>query len=90
MKSFQFFVGTVARKIPFDDPDTLNYVRVGYVSVQLLVLSTYYYISMKVRACILIAHSVHILTSTSHKVKQKNDETVLKYGEFLTFYHEQV
>lgn len=38
----------VARKIPFDDPQTLNYVRVGYVSVQLLVLSTYYYISMKV------------------------------------------
>ena len=23
MKLFQFFVGTVARKIPFDDPDTL-------------------------------------------------------------------
>ena len=39
----------VARKIPFDDPETLNYIRVGYVSAQLLVLSTYYYMSMKVR-----------------------------------------
>ncbi|KAI5122513.1 hypothetical protein M0805_005241 [Coniferiporia weirii] len=51
----------LARKIPFDDPQTLNYVRVGYVSVQLLVLATYYYISMK--------------------IKQKNDQTVLKYVE---------
>ncbi|KAH8118153.1 inorganic phosphate transporter [Phellopilus nigrolimitatus] len=51
----------VARKIPFDDPQVLNYVRVGYVTVQLLVLSTYYYISMK--------------------VKQRNDQTVLKYVE---------
>jgi hypothetical protein len=39
---------TVARKIPFDDPQVLNYVRVGYVSAQILVLTTYYYLSMKV------------------------------------------
>ncbi|KAL5485920.1 PHO88 [Sanghuangporus weigelae] len=51
----------LARKIPFDDPEVLNYVRIGYVSVQLLVLSAYYYVSMK--------------------IKQKNDQTVLKYVE---------
>lgn len=39
----------VARKIPFDDPDTLNIVRAGYVTVQLIIISTYYFISMKVR-----------------------------------------
>ncbi|KII84326.1 hypothetical protein PLICRDRAFT_57735 [Plicaturopsis crispa FD-325 SS-3] len=51
----------VARKIPFEDPDVLNYVRIGYVSAQLIVLAVYYYISLK--------------------IKQKNDQTVLKYVE---------
>ena len=46
----------MARKIPFDDPEVLNYVRAGYVTVQLLVLSTYYYISMKVSASNPILH----------------------------------
>lgn len=45
----------VARKIPFDDPETLNYIRVGYVSAQLLVLTTYYYMSMKVCAASLFS-----------------------------------
>lgn len=38
----------MARKIPFDDPVTLNYVRIAYVAVQVIILGTYYYISMKV------------------------------------------
>jgi len=51
----------LARKIPFEDPEVLNYVRVAYATTQLLVLGVYYYISMK--------------------IKQKNDQTVLKYVE---------
>jgi hypothetical protein len=41
---------TVARKIPFDDPDILNYVRIGYVTAQLVILGVYYYVSITVRA----------------------------------------
>ncbi|KAI0090193.1 inorganic phosphate transporter [Irpex rosettiformis] len=51
----------VARKINFDDPQVLMYVRIAYVAVQAFVLGTYYY--------------------TSAKIKQKNDQTVLKYVE---------
>jgi len=40
---------TVARKIPFDDPQVLNYVRIGYVSAQVIALAIYYYISTSVR-----------------------------------------
>ena len=40
---------TVARRIPFDDPEILTYVRIGYVAVQLIVLVTYYYVSTRVR-----------------------------------------
>lgn len=39
----------VARKIPFDDPKVLNYVRLGYVVSQLVMLGVYYYVSMAVR-----------------------------------------
>lgn len=45
----------VARKIPFDNPEVLLYVRIGYVAVQVIVLGVYYYISMAVR---LIAFTV--------------------------------
>ena len=51
----------MAKRVPFDDPVTLNYVRVAYVSVQALILGVYYYLSTI--------------------VKQKNDQTVLKYVE---------
>ncbi|KAJ7089708.1 inorganic phosphate transporter [Mycena belliarum] len=40
----------VARKIPFEDPDILNYTRVGYIAVQVIVLGIYYYVSMKVKS----------------------------------------
>ncbi|TFK32757.1 inorganic phosphate transporter [Crucibulum laeve] len=39
----------VARKIPFDDPIVLNYVRIAYVGVQLAILGVYYYISTVVK-----------------------------------------
>ena len=38
----------VARKIPFEDPLVLNYVRAGYVLAQVIVLAVYYYVSLVV------------------------------------------
>ncbi|TFY66130.1 hypothetical protein EVG20_g4954 [Dentipellis fragilis] len=40
----------VARKIPFDDPEVLLYVRIGYVVSQLVILATYFYVSYKIKA----------------------------------------
>ncbi|KAH8917180.1 inorganic phosphate transporter [Atractiella rhizophila] len=39
----------VARKIPFDDPQTMDYVRIGYVTCQLLCFAVYYYTAFKIR-----------------------------------------
>ncbi|PPQ72480.1 hypothetical protein CVT26_003602 [Gymnopilus dilepis] len=39
----------LARKIPFEDPEVLNYVRVGYVVVQAIVLGVYYYVSLAIK-----------------------------------------
>ncbi|KAK0485032.1 inorganic phosphate transporter [Armillaria novae-zelandiae] len=39
----------VARKIPFDDPDVLNYARIGYVATQFIILGIYYYVSMTIK-----------------------------------------
>lgn len=33
----------VARRIPFEDPQTLMYVRMAYISAQVLALAVYYY-----------------------------------------------
>ena len=44
-----FTLVSVARKIDFEDPQILTYVRIAYVAVQVIVLGTYYYTSMKVR-----------------------------------------
>ena len=41
-------LSTVARKIPFDDPVVLNYVRIGYVLSQVIMLGVYYYVSTAV------------------------------------------
>ncbi|KAG2363824.1 hypothetical protein BDR07DRAFT_1450554 [Suillus spraguei] len=49
----------VARRIPFDDPEVLNYVRIGYVASQVVIMGAYFFVS--------------------YKVRQKNDQTVLKY-----------
>lgn len=40
----------LARKIPFDDPQTLLYVRVAYVATQAITLLVYYYCASKIRA----------------------------------------
>jgi len=39
----------VARKIPFDEPNVLLYVRIGYVVSQIAILAVYYFISYRVR-----------------------------------------
>ncbi|KAL0945258.1 hypothetical protein HGRIS_000768 [Hohenbuehelia grisea] len=39
----------VARKIPFDDPEVLTYVRIGYVTAQVIILGVYYYVSMTIK-----------------------------------------
>ncbi|KAJ3777882.1 inorganic phosphate transporter Pho88 [Lentinula raphanica] len=39
----------LARKIPFDDPEVLNYARIGYAVTQLTILGIYYYISMIIK-----------------------------------------
>ncbi|KIK96296.1 hypothetical protein PAXRUDRAFT_319038 [Paxillus rubicundulus Ve08.2h10] len=49
----------VARRIPFDDPEVLHYVRLGYIVAQVIILGTYFFVS--------------------YKIKQENDQTVLKY-----------
>jgi len=40
----------LARKIPFEDPQILLYVRIAYVAVQLVVLGSYFYVSQKIKA----------------------------------------
>ncbi|KAG6911733.1 hypothetical protein DXG01_007983 [Tephrocybe rancida] len=40
----------VARKIPFEDPQVLVYVRIAYVVAQLIVVGTYYYTSLKIKS----------------------------------------
>jgi len=39
----------VARKIPFDDPEVLNYVRIGYVASQVIILGIYYFTSLRIK-----------------------------------------
>jgi hypothetical protein len=67
----------VARRIAFDDPVILNYVRIGYVTAQVTILATYYWVSLTVRLLALLYSFLTVL-----QVKRKNDQTVLKYGEF--------
>jgi len=39
----------LARKIPFEDPQVLLFVRIGYVTTQAITLLLYYYTAMKIR-----------------------------------------
>ena len=43
----------MARKIPFDDPQVLMYVRTAYVLTQATILAVYFYISTRVRLSLL-------------------------------------
>ncbi|QRW17649.1 inorganic phosphate transporter PHO88 [Rhizoctonia solani] len=40
----------VARRIPFDDPEVLHYVRLGYIAAQLICLATFYVVSYRIKA----------------------------------------
>jgi len=78
----------IARKIDFEDPQVLLYVRILYVGAQLLSLGIYYFATLKVNpfSCSLsrlrekIAN-IHFRFSQPQKIKQKNDLKVLKYTE---------
>ncbi|KIK67292.1 hypothetical protein GYMLUDRAFT_37376 [Collybiopsis luxurians FD-317 M1] len=39
----------LARKIPFEDPQVLNYARIGYALTQVILLGIYYYTSMIIK-----------------------------------------
>jgi len=39
----------LARKIPFENPEVLMYVRIAYVAVQAIVLGLYFYVSAKIK-----------------------------------------
>ncbi|QRV74764.1 inorganic phosphate transporter PHO88 [Ceratobasidium sp. AG-Ba] len=40
----------VARKIPFEDPQVLQWVRIGYIAAQVICLATFYVVSAKIKA----------------------------------------
>lgn len=46
---FNLTYSVVARRIAFDDPVILNYVRIGYATAQVIILATYYWVSFTVR-----------------------------------------
>jgi hypothetical protein len=72
----------VARKVPFDDPQVLEYVRIGYIASQAIALVVYYYASSKV--CINLPFS-DSSTPPMCQIKAKNDQTMLKYGAYHYF-----
>lgn len=39
----------MAKKVPFDDPQVLTYVRIAYVATQVVVLGVYFYVGQQVR-----------------------------------------
>lgn len=38
----------MARRLNFEDPETLLYVRIGYATTQIVILGLYYYVSLAV------------------------------------------
>ena len=71
----------VARKIPFDNPQVLDYVRIAYVASQAFALLVYYHTSSKVRPSLFS----DLLASHVSQIKAKNDQTMLKYGVYIFF-----
>jgi len=57
----------VARKIPFDDPEVLTYVRIGYVLTQLTALAIYYYVSLTVCFRLLCSFPNELVSSDQEK-----------------------
>ena len=39
----------VAKRIPFDDPNTLNLVRLGYILSNLIIMAIYFYVGIKIK-----------------------------------------
>ncbi len=39
----------MAKRVPFEDPQVLIYVRIAYVATQAVVLAVYYYVAQQVR-----------------------------------------
>jgi hypothetical protein len=73
----------VARKIPFDNPQVLDYVRIAYVASQAFALIVYYYTSSKV--CPKVLQRITVTTPHLPQIKAKNDQTMLKYGVYHFF-----
>ena len=71
---------TVARKLPLEDPQFLNYVRVGYAGVQLLTIALYLYTSSIVRPPISM---LPIPQLSPKQIRKKNELAVLKYGRYI-------
>ncbi|EKM76140.1 hypothetical protein AGABI1DRAFT_131652 [Agaricus bisporus var. burnettii JB137-S8] len=65
----------MARKIPLEDPVVLGYVRIAYITAQVVILATYYYVSL---AVYLSSKHVSLIWS---QIKRKNDQIVLRYIE---------
>ncbi|KAI0688691.1 inorganic phosphate transporter [Cerioporus squamosus] len=39
----------LAKRVPFDDPEVLTYVRIAYVATQVTVLAVYYYVGQQIK-----------------------------------------
>ncbi|KAI1786578.1 inorganic phosphate transporter [Ganoderma leucocontextum] len=39
----------LAKKVPFDDPQVLTYVRIAYVATQVIVLGVYFYVGQQIK-----------------------------------------
>lgn len=55
----------MARKIPFEDPQVLNFVRIAYVAVQAIVLGAYFMVTQKVCLVVSIHETVEFDRSVS-------------------------
>lgn len=56
------FFMQASKKIPFEDPNVLNLVRIGYILSNVAVASIYLYVQSKINA----KKGAHTPTSTSH------------------------
>ena len=61
----------MAKKVPFDDPQVLTYVRIAYVTTQVIVLGAYYYTGLQVRPLRLRTHSDGMLTRAAGRSRRR-------------------
>jgi hypothetical protein len=69
-----------------ENPVVLNYVRIAYVVSQLLILGTYYYVSLKVRLLVLLHVLIALLTAAESidKAKERPDSTEIWWAIALS------